>query len=525
MRLRLSRHTHAPQGRTSSIGQAVVEFGLVLPLLLVIFAGAADFGRLFYGYVAIENAVKEGALYGSRYPVCADSSALCQDPDNVRWRVQEEAKTVRNPDGTKITPTSRCLSASTGAPRPDLRDCVAGDTYEVAASYRLKLITPILGAIIGSGVTVESRSTAVVLNRAFDPTAGAAPTKFVRAADARNSAELRAKCEQPDPTASPDFYRSPCVDTTAPGGTTLVSAVYRPNDTIVYRIVVRNNGGTNLTGVTIDDSLGWPASCPARPTTMAVNGTPYSCTYSRVAPNVSGTGDASDHQNILTVTATEIAPTTDRATVTIERPPPDLRVLKYVSPYKEGADGDGWIGGVATFGTIQALDVYRISGSVPVWYKIIVTNQGGRTATDVQITDSNRALPYGQNNSSAVCDAAPGNLVAGGRFECRYMATYDSNETVLNSVTARASNVTPDANDDNSATVTVASCGGGNRVVPNLIGITKAAAQTAWTDAGFTGTLTSWSGSPNPDATVAQSRQAFSCMAPATTITVSRTNT
>jgi uncharacterized repeat protein (TIGR01451 family) len=517
MRTRLSFR----QRRDRTRGQSLVEFGLVLPLLLLIFAAAADFGRVFYGYVALENAVKEGAIYGARYPLCADSTAGCPDPDNVRWRVQEEAKTVRNPDGSKITPTAQCIGAGTGLPRASLTECLEGDTYLVSASYQINLITPILSSILGSSYTVRSDSTAVVFNEAFDPTAGAAPTKLVRAEEARNKSEIRAKCVQPDPTGSPDFYRSPCVDTTVAEATTLIQATFRPGDTIRYKVTVRNNGGTNLTSVTINDSQGWPAGCAARPTSMPINGTPYTCEYTRTAGSVTGSGDSSDFTNVLTVGALEILATSDGATVTIERPPADLVVRKFVSPYKEGADGDGSISGSATFGTIQSLSAFRDSGTADVWYKVIVTNQGGRTAANVEIVDSNGSLPFGQNSSSAVCDAAPANLAVGARFECRYRVTFGSDETRVNTVTATATNVTPDSNDDNSATVTVGSCSGGNKVVPSLMGLDKTAAQARWTSAGFTGALSTWSGS-NGSVTVAQNQLALQCVAPTTTIAISK---
>ena len=93
----------------SALGQSLVEFALVTPILLLVFAGAADFGRAFYAYVAIENAAKEGALYGARAPLCDDTSpGSCTDPNNVVWRVQNELKDqgIRNPDGTQLVPTA-----------------------------------------------------------------------------------------------------------------------------------------------------------------------------------------------------------------------------------------------------------------------------------------------------------------------------------------------------------------------------------------------------------------------------------
>ena len=62
-----------PVGRGRAVGQSVVEFALILPIFLILIAGAIDLGRLFYAYVAITNASKEGALYGASNPLCDDA--------------------------------------------------------------------------------------------------------------------------------------------------------------------------------------------------------------------------------------------------------------------------------------------------------------------------------------------------------------------------------------------------------------------------------------------------------------------
>lgn len=45
----------------NSGGNALVEFALVLPLLLLVFAGIVDFGFLFQRHEVLTNAVREGA--------------------------------------------------------------------------------------------------------------------------------------------------------------------------------------------------------------------------------------------------------------------------------------------------------------------------------------------------------------------------------------------------------------------------------------------------------------------------------
>jgi Flp pilus assembly protein TadG len=46
-------------------GQALVEFGLVLPVMLVIFLGIVDFGRAFYAGVLAEQAARDAARLGA----------------------------------------------------------------------------------------------------------------------------------------------------------------------------------------------------------------------------------------------------------------------------------------------------------------------------------------------------------------------------------------------------------------------------------------------------------------------------
>jgi len=53
--------------------QALVEFALLLPLLLVLILGAMDLGRVFYFKIILTNAAREGANYLSRNP--ADGAA------------------------------------------------------------------------------------------------------------------------------------------------------------------------------------------------------------------------------------------------------------------------------------------------------------------------------------------------------------------------------------------------------------------------------------------------------------------
>lgn len=61
-RRRLPARSHALRAR--SRGQAIVEFTLVVPVLLLLLVGLADWARLFTTAISVEAAAREAALYG-----------------------------------------------------------------------------------------------------------------------------------------------------------------------------------------------------------------------------------------------------------------------------------------------------------------------------------------------------------------------------------------------------------------------------------------------------------------------------
>ena len=120
------------------------------------------------------------------------------------------------------------------------------------------------------------------------------------------------------------------------------------------------------------------------------------CNYTRVAPNVTGSGVSQDYINVGTIDSAQTLPTTSDVTVTIEKPPARLQVGKWVSPFALGGDeGDG----DPNFGFDDDITVTHTTqvATPSAWFKIIVVNTGGQTATGLQITDSRGPLPTNSN--------------------------------------------------------------------------------------------------------------------------------
>jgi Flp pilus assembly protein TadG len=56
-------------------GQSLVEFALVLPILMALLLLTIDVGRLFYAYVGVTNASREGAAYAITSATAAADTA------------------------------------------------------------------------------------------------------------------------------------------------------------------------------------------------------------------------------------------------------------------------------------------------------------------------------------------------------------------------------------------------------------------------------------------------------------------
>lgn len=64
---------------TDEQGQNIVEFALLLPILMYILMGIIQFGLIFAAYITVNNAVREGARWGSIYVYDSTLSKTAND--------------------------------------------------------------------------------------------------------------------------------------------------------------------------------------------------------------------------------------------------------------------------------------------------------------------------------------------------------------------------------------------------------------------------------------------------------------
>jgi Flp pilus assembly protein TadG len=108
-------------------GQAMVEFALILPILLLVICGILEFGWIFGNQLLADNAVREAARYTAIHYY---DSSTDNDQAIAAAIVIDRAPTLAAPTVT--------LSLS-------------GSSVSVNVSCRLSLLTPIISALFSDG--------------------------------------------------------------------------------------------------------------------------------------------------------------------------------------------------------------------------------------------------------------------------------------------------------------------------------------------------------------------------------------
>lgn len=113
-------------------GQALVEFALILPVMLLMLFALVDFGRGFYTWLLVTNAAREGARV----------AATQKDYNTVQTRIYDSIGDL-DPGKLDITPTNV--------------QGVRGEAVEIDLVYEFEFVTP-MGEIMNfmSGGSIDT---------------------------------------------------------------------------------------------------------------------------------------------------------------------------------------------------------------------------------------------------------------------------------------------------------------------------------------------------------------------------------
>jgi hypothetical protein len=130
-------------------GQSLVEMALSMVILVLLLSGLIDLGRLYFTYIALEDAVGEAALYLSIHPHCAtNTGGPCAGTHNAQWRAENAVGyslvNWKHPDVNRrpvVQPTR--IQDSCGHYVYSV-----GETVEVEIRYNFYLLSPLVPANI-----------------------------------------------------------------------------------------------------------------------------------------------------------------------------------------------------------------------------------------------------------------------------------------------------------------------------------------------------------------------------------------
>lgn len=164
MRL-LPAHRHTCPGRR---GQTLVEFALILPILALLLVMAVDFGRVFFGWISVQNAARVGASYAAAH---ADAWTA---PLNGLGKAAERARYIAIIEND--LQAVNCAFA--GVDDPSFVDANgngeidSGELASVSLDCSFALITPLAENLMGGSVDLNGRAEFAVhrtLNAALPP--------------------------------------------------------------------------------------------------------------------------------------------------------------------------------------------------------------------------------------------------------------------------------------------------------------------------------------------------------------------
>lgn len=145
--------------KNRSRGQSLVEFGLVLPIILLLTLAALDFGRIYLGYINIQNMARIAANYAADNPDAWDAKT---DSTDAQKLASYQNQILGDASATNCD--LPLVSGTKTAPPPTFSDANADGTYEIGDTANVSLtctfhvITPVIANIVGGSVQVSASS-------------------------------------------------------------------------------------------------------------------------------------------------------------------------------------------------------------------------------------------------------------------------------------------------------------------------------------------------------------------------------
>lgn len=117
-------------------GQSLMEFAIILPLILLIIMGIAQFGMMFNSFLAVQNATREGARLG----IVGGTNVEIKD------RILSTSPNLKESNLTiHVTPSQETRKS--------------GDPLTVHIVYNYPLTVPIINKMFGNAIQLNAQTS------------------------------------------------------------------------------------------------------------------------------------------------------------------------------------------------------------------------------------------------------------------------------------------------------------------------------------------------------------------------------
>jgi PKD repeat protein len=133
-------------------GQSLVELAFILPVLLLLALIALDFGRVYLGWVNLQNMARIAADFAANHPEAwlrGDTATIAQ----YQNKILSDAAAI-NCELDPVTPADPTFSDTDG----DGSANRIGDHASVSLTCQFALVTPVISTILGGTVEVSASS-------------------------------------------------------------------------------------------------------------------------------------------------------------------------------------------------------------------------------------------------------------------------------------------------------------------------------------------------------------------------------
>ena len=134
--------------RERSRGQSIVEFALLIPGLLLFMLVALDFGRVYLGYVNLQNLARIAANYAANDPTASFGAG--SEYEQLVLRDAAATNCDLDPSWTSDTPPAFTDVDGDG------KSTGIGDTVAVGLTCKFDILTPIISSILADELDVSA---------------------------------------------------------------------------------------------------------------------------------------------------------------------------------------------------------------------------------------------------------------------------------------------------------------------------------------------------------------------------------